>query len=92
MTIDEIPFPGMPDLPTLWAVHVQGPDDVIAAAGKAEAERHAQGINDWYERRSKEPDFDPVTFPRIRAEVIEYPYSRESHAREVARGDERWAA
>jgi hypothetical protein len=87
MTIDDIPFPGMPDLPTLWAVHVQGPDDIIATSDKAEAEKYAAGLNDWYEQRSKEPDFDPKTFPRVHAEVIEWPYAQAAHAESIARNE-----
>ena len=92
MTIDDIPLPHMPDLPTLWAVHVLGPDDVIAAADKAEAEKHAKGINDWFERWSQRPGFDPELDPRVHAKVIKWPYSAAGHAEQVARGDERWAA
>jgi hypothetical protein len=88
----EAPLPDMPELPTLWAVHVQGPDDIIATVDRVEAERHTAAINDWYKRQTKRPDFDPETFPRVRAEVIEWPHSRNGHAEDVARGDVRWAA
>lgn len=92
MTIENTPLPDMTDLPMLWAVHVQGPDDIIATVDRAEADQHAEAINAWYERQTMRPDFDPETFPRVHAEVIEWPYSRTGHAEDVARGDVRWAA
>lgn len=82
--IGETTFPGMPADEPLWAVHVHGPDDILAAPDKATAERNAKALNDWYAARTKEPDFDPDTFPRVHAEVIPYPGSRESHAKALA--------
>ena len=90
MSIEDIALPGMPDLPTLWAVHVQGPDDLIAAVDRAEAERHAKDINDWFEAETKRPDYNPETWPRIHAEVVEWRSDRAGHAADLARGDERW--
>lgn len=77
--ITEPVLPGMPEPEPLWAVHVQGPDDVIAATCKEAAERYAQGLNDWYQARTQEPDFDPETFPRVHAEVVPWPYGRQAH-------------
>lgn len=87
-TIDDVPFPGMPELPTLWAVHVQGPDDIIAQPDKAVASKFAADLNGWYEARSKEPDFDPKVFPRIHGEVVEWPYDRDAHAESLERNAE----
>ncbi len=82
---EETPLPDMPTPPPLWAVHVQGPDDIIAEPSKATAEQNAAALNAWYEKRSQEPDFDPETFPRIHAEVIAWPYAREAHAEALTR-------
>lgn len=82
--IDDIPLPGMPEPEPLWAVHVQGPDDIVAEASRESADRNATALNDWYAARTKDDDFDPVTFPRIHAEVIPWPYSREAHAEALA--------
>jgi hypothetical protein len=81
----EVPLPKLPDAPTLWAVHVQGPDDIVAEQSRESADRNAAILNQWYEDRTKEPDFDPKVFPRIHAEVIEWPYAREVHADALVR-------
>lgn len=86
----EVPLPDMPEVPTLWAVHIEGPDDIIAAADRAEADRCAGWINNWYTAVTKRPDFDAETFPRVHADVVEWPFSPAAHAEDVARGDERW--
>ncbi|HZN71226.1 MAG TPA: hypothetical protein VFC00_06030 [Micromonosporaceae bacterium] len=85
----EQPLPGMPEPPTLWAVHVQGPDDVIAAADRGEAERRAAEINAVAAAVAARPDASPND-PKVYAVVIEWPYVRDEHAEEVARGDQRW--
>jgi hypothetical protein len=36
--IADQPLPGMPDLPPLWAVHVQGADDIHAMPSKRDAD------------------------------------------------------
>lgn len=41
-------------------------------------------LNDWYDARSKEPGFDPATFPRVHAEVIEWPCSPSAHRKALA--------
>lgn len=84
----EVPLPDMPDVPPLWAVHVQGPDDIVAEESRESADRNAAALNQWYENRTKDPDFDPRTFPRIHAEVIEWPYERDAHADALARQTE----
>jgi hypothetical protein len=88
MPIDDM-LPAGPE-PVLWAIHVQGPDTVTAAADRDEAEKHADGINRAYEALTRSDDFDPGVYPRIRAVVIEWPYDRAAHAEDLAAGDERW--
>jgi hypothetical protein len=68
----------------LWAVHVQGPDDVLAMEDKPAAERRAAEINEWFERWSQRPEADPGLDPRIHAEVIAWPHSAEGHAEALA--------
>lgn len=74
----------------LWAVHVQGPDDVIAARDRYEADARTAEINASWEAFKLRPGFDPDTCGRWHAVVVPYPGTAEQHAREVARGDERW--
>jgi hypothetical protein len=88
MPIDDM-LPVGPE-PILWAIHVQGPDDVIAVADRDEAQQHADGINRRYAEHTRDPEFDPGVYPRIRAVVIEWPYDRAAHAEDLAAGDERW--
>jgi hypothetical protein len=76
----------------LWAVHVEGPDDVIAAVDRAEADTRAKEINEMYEAFTKRPDADPAVDPRWHASVVEWPYDLADHAEDVARGDDRWIA
>lgn len=73
----------------LWAVHVEGPDDVIAAADRAEADAKAVEINAAWETFSQRPDASDND-PRWHATVVPWEWSAEDHAEEVARGDERW--
>jgi hypothetical protein len=64
----------------LWAVHVQGPDDILAAASKESAEEQAAAINRFYEefqRRLTASEFDP----RWHAVVIPWDGTAEEHAR-----------
>ena len=75
---------------TLWAVHIAGPDDVIAAKDRAEADAKAAEINDLWERFTQRADYDPELDPRWHATVIPWPGSAEDHAGQVALGDERW--
>lgn len=82
--IDDIPLPGMPEPEPLWAVHVQGPDDILAEVSRESADRNAEAVNGWYAGQRGRPDYDPRTFPRVHAEVIPWPYSREAHAEALA--------
>lgn len=70
----------------LWAMHVQGPDDVWAAPSKERAEAAAIRLNDfWAEKIASKNDPD---FPMINAVVIPWSSSPESHAEAV----KKWAA
>ncbi len=57
---------------TLWAVHVEGPDDVIACIDKDAAGATAHALNEIIERVSS-----PMS-PRCVASVIEWPYGMDA--------------
>lgn len=70
----------------LWAMHVQGPDDVWAAPSKERAVAAAKRLNDfWAEKIATKNDPD---FPMINAMVVPWNSSPESHAEAV----KKWAA
>jgi len=62
----------------LWCVHVQGPDDVIAMPSKSAALEHANDLNALFGRHPYE-EGDPI----MRAVVIEWPHSADSHAADL---------
>ena len=53
---------------TLWAVHIEGPDDVIACIDRDAADATAEALNKIIEQAST-----PMS-PRCVASVIEWPY------------------
>lgn len=63
----------------LWCVHVEGPDDVYAAASREAARKHADTLNKAIDRMPHHPD-DPI----CRAVVAVWPHSPESHAESLA--------
>jgi hypothetical protein len=69
----------------LWAVHVQGPDDVLAAATRGDAEREADRINAaWEAYRVHFPVIHGIS-PDLHAVVIPWDDSPELHVAEVER-------
>ncbi|MBN3848687.1 hypothetical protein G3N58_17920 [Paraburkholderia sp. Ac-20342] len=66
---------------TLYAVHVQGPDDIIAAPSKREAEVLADKLNVYFAEMTQKSG--PAA-PTIEAVVIKYPFTAESHAEALA--------
>jgi len=71
----------------LWAVHVQGPDDMIAMTSRATADQHAAEINTLYEAQSLGRE---GTLPRMRAVVVPSPWSALEHWRHCAETQEQW--
>ncbi len=63
-----------------WCVHILGPDEVIAKASYAEAEKHATELSD-YMHGPDVPDLDVMCLPI----VAMWPWSAESHAAELAK-------
>lgn len=67
----------------LWAVHVEGPDDVLAMRSRTDAETHAQLINDMYEKFRNRPDHSELD-GRWHAVVVPWPYDAVGHAESLA--------
>lgn len=57
---------------TLWAVHIQGPDDIHACPDRAVADALALVLNRQFARYTDPND------PPMNATVIEWPYGYES--------------
>lgn len=62
---------------TLYAVHIQGPDEIIAAPSERDAKALADKMNAWISERIKEFYCEAV--------VIKWPYAPASHAEELAK-------
>jgi hypothetical protein len=68
----------------LWCINIQGPDDILPMPSRATALEEANKLNVYFGELASRPDatiYDPI----MRAVVIEYPYTAESHAAGVAR-------
>jgi hypothetical protein len=51
-----------------WALHIEGPDDLIPAPSKHLAQFAADVLNRWFDGRTDKHEFDPV----MRAQVVEW--------------------
>jgi hypothetical protein len=74
----------------LWMLHIQGPDDVIAAPSKTEADKVASGFNAyWGEYLEKQraasvaEGKNPDHWPTISAVVVEWDSTAKAHAKSV---------
>ena len=67
---------------TLYAVHIQGPDEIIAAPGEREAQALAKKLNDYFAEVSEKSG--PAA-PTIEAVVIEWPFGAKFHANDLAK-------
>lgn len=67
---------------TLYAVHIQGPDDIIATPGKREAEVLAEKLNTYFAEISQKSG--PAA-PTIEAVVIKWPLDAGWHADDLAK-------
>jgi hypothetical protein len=68
---------------TLWAVHVAGPDDVLAMPDRGTADGWAEQINLVAKQLRARPDASPLD-PQISATVVEWDGTAEEHAEEWA--------
>jgi hypothetical protein len=64
----------------LWAIHVEGPDSVLAMPSREVAEEKAKQINDTYEAFIARPGARPDVDVRWCAAVVPWPYTAEGHA------------
>lgn len=62
----------------LWAVHIEGPDDIEAASSREAADARADELNAWAAR--KHVADDGIVFL---AKVVAWPYSTEAHAEDL---------
>jgi uncharacterized protein (DUF1330 family) len=76
----------------LWMLHVQGPDDVIAAPSKDDAEKAAAAFNaHWSAYLAKQraasvaEGKDPDNWPTVTAVVAEWDSTPAAHARNLAK-------
>jgi hypothetical protein len=71
----------------LWAVHIQGPDDLIAMTSRAAADRYATELNTLHEAQTLGRE---GTLPRMSAVVIPSPWPELEHWRYCAEIQEQW--
>lgn len=69
----------------LWAVHVHGPDDVLAAESREDAETEAREINEWWATHRAEHPATPGISPNLHAVAEPWPFSDGDHAAGLAR-------
>jgi membrane-bound lytic murein transglycosylase MltF len=74
----------------LWMLHIQGPDDVVAAPSKDEAEKVAAAFNnihgEWLAKRRAETATaggDPDNWPTVKAVVVKWDSTAAAHADSV---------
>jgi len=74
----------------LWMLHIQGPDDVVAAPSKDEAETVAAAFNkvhgDYLAKQratTAAAGGDPDNWPTVHAVVVEWDSTEAAHARSV---------
>jgi hypothetical protein len=81
--VTEPTLPGMPDLPPLWAVHVQGSDDILAMPSRDEAQVFVELLDKLdAEKAGREH------MPKYSAVICEWPFAREEHAVALVEQDE----
>lgn len=71
--------------PELWAVYVEGPDDMIPMSSLDAAAETARAMNDfWVSYEAGNPDPTGMR-PTLRASVVPWPDGADDHAMELAR-------
>lgn len=69
----------------LWALHIEGPDDILAAPSKEAAEERARQLNEiWAKAEAAQPS---ENWPVMNAVVVPWTGSAENHARDLADWD-----
>nr|WP_023842422.1 hypothetical protein [Burkholderia sp. M701]BAO18879.1 hypothetical protein [Burkholderia sp. M701] len=76
--------------PKLWMLHIQGPDDIVAAPSKEQADRVAEAFNAFHgeyanKRRAEiaASGGDPDNWPNVTAVVVEWAGGPSEHAESV---------
>lgn len=59
----------------LWCLHIEGPDDVMAAPSKEEADSVAEASNRYFTEHFADSG--------LRAKVVPWPHSARSHAEDL---------
>lgn len=70
----------------LWCLHIEGPDDVLAAPSREAAQEAAERLQQWLDARPKH-ELDPL----VRCVVEPWPHSELLHTQDLKRWDERTA-
>lgn len=86
LTADGVPTDDLVDdgPGTLWAVHVEGPDDVIPMPDRTTAEQAAARCNAGADAFRARPDYDPDHDAIWHAAVTPWPWDPEGHAEALA--------
>lgn len=71
------------DLMRLWAIHVEGPDDIVAMPDRATAEAKAAEVNAIAEMLRNRPTASELD-PHLSAAVIEWPGTAVEHTADLA--------
>lgn len=70
----------------LWAVHVLGPDDILAMPDRETAETVAAQINGVAQDFASRPSASDLD-PHVSAEVVEWPWDFQAHGEAVTDAD-----
>lgn len=77
---------------TLWMVHIQGPDDIVAAPSKEEADKVAAAFNAYWSAyldkqraQSVAEGRNPDHWPTVTAAVVEWDSTPKQHASNLKR-------
>jgi hypothetical protein len=68
----------------LWAVHIEGPDSMLAMPSKEEAEKRADELNAGYAQYASKPGRQAERLAKWHAVVVPWPGTAEGHAEELA--------
>lgn len=79
-------------VPGLWALHVEGPDDLYAAPSQEAAEKRAVEFNAWWTARRAAGETRSEFAPTVNAVAVPWPYTPEAHAEDLPDWEEEWSA
>ena len=70
-----------------WALHIEGPDDLMAAPSKNLAQFAADVLNKWFDELPDKHEFDPI----MRAKVVEWDSGYERWKASSEQFSDQWA-